>query len=263
MLTALLVFAVIAGHDIFPMDGCSWISGGAGLCESGSVSEGGTAIDLEGLVVIPGERTALSPDEGSGGGDGTASEDIPCAPALPDGRCQGWVRLPGPTPAPGVPTVTITDVAQFVPSVGVSGMEPDGWMAVGLPTNFFADVGTHVADGTLLGQPASVRFTPVQWNWTYGDGTSASTRTSGAPWATLGVPEFSTTDTSHIFETAGAFTISLSIDYIADYRIGGGAWIPVAGSVRSTANDLTVTAVRAQTVLVDRDCAVLPAGPGC
>ena len=98
-------------------------------------------------------------------------------------------------------------------------MEPNGWMIVGLDTNFFATGGVQVKDGTLLGQPASVRFTPVTWRWTYGDGTSASAAMGGTTWAAQGVREFDPTPTSHVYRSPGTYYIDLSIDYRAEYRI--------------------------------------------
>ncbi|MEJ1230852.1 MAG: hypothetical protein WDM88_10035 [Galbitalea sp.] len=118
-------------------------------------------------------------------------------------------------------------------------------------------------DGTLLGRSASVRFTPVSWRWTYGDGTSAVRATPGATWAASGIPEFDPTATSHVYTAAGTYFIDLDIQFTADYRYAGGQWRRVVGTITLPANRLEASAGDAKTVLVNDDCSQNPGGPGC
>ncbi|WP_139368598.1 PKD domain-containing protein [Agreia bicolorata] len=159
--------------------------------------------------------------------------------------------------------MTTREVAHLVPGVSAQGMEPRGFMVVGLPTNFYADAQTSVVSTTLLGTPAEVRFTPVSFIWDHGDGSTITSGTGGATWASLGLPEFSETATSHVFDRAGDYTISLTILYSAEYRIGGGAWQALAGTVPSTSPPLTASAKAAKTVLVADDCGRRRISPGC
>ncbi|WP_191281370.1 PKD domain-containing protein [Pseudolysinimonas yzui] len=142
-------------------------------------------------------------------------------------------------------------------------MEPDGWAVAGLDTNFYAITGPHVVNGTLLGRPADVRFTPVSYRWAYGDGTSATRSTPGGTWAALGIAEFEPTPTSHVYERVGDYTITLSIVFAAEYRFNGGSWRPVVGTLTVPANDLHIRVGTAKTVLVEHDCLANPGGPGC
>jgi hypothetical protein len=162
-----------------------------------------------------------------------------------------------------VTVVTLADIARFRPAPGIQRMEPDGWVVVGLPANIYSIVDTQIVAGELLGQSADVRFTPVAWQWNYGDGTAASLPTRGGTWAALGLREFDATPTSHIYQRAGSYTIRLSIVYRAEYRIAQGPFTPIAGTITLPANELHITASGAKTVLVDRDCTVAPRGPGC
>lgn len=159
--------------------------------------------------------------------------------------------------------VTISDLINFRPAPGVDHMEPNGWMVVGLNTNFYAAVGSQVRTGQLLGQQASVRFTPSKYRWSYGDGHSASLSTKGGSWASLGVREFDRTPTSHVYAKPGIYYIDLTIDFTAEYRYAGGGWTPVIGTIAVPANRLVATAGQAKTVLVERDCVTRPTGPGC
>jgi hypothetical protein len=165
--------------------------------------------------------------------------------------------------APGAAPITLSDIATFRPTPGTQFMQPDGWVVPGLDANFIAVTGRHIVNGTLLGQPASVRFTPVAFHWTYGDGQSATRATKGATWQALGVAEFSPTSTSHVYAAEGTYTIRLTIDFAPEYRFAGSAFVPIAGVIPLPANDLHVTVDGAKTVLVEHDCAANPAGPGC
>jgi len=164
---------------------------------------------------------------------------------------------------PGAAPITLTDIASFRPTPGVQYMQPDGWTIPGLDTNFYAVTSVHVVDGVLLGERASVRFTPVSYHWSYGDGASATRSTKGSTWAALGVGEFDPTPTSHVYQAEGRYTIRLVIDFRAEYRVAAGAFTPIDGVLPVPANDLHIVVDGAKTVLVERDCATDPTGPGC
>lgn len=218
-------------------------------------------IDNGGVTLTGTETTG-----GSGGGSGGEGDrprifddtpDFPCNYERLSPDCVWFevVEVELPT--------TIEDLAAFRPTPGRQVGEPAGWTIAGLPTNFYAVTGSHVVAGTLLDRPAHVRFTPVSYAWTYGDGTSATRAAPGRSWAALRQAEFTATSTSHVYARTGSYTIRLTISFAAEYRFDGGAWRSVSGTIPLRANDLYLRAGTAQTVLVDRDCAAHPGGPGC
>jgi PKD repeat protein len=142
-------------------------------------------------------------------------------------------------------------------------MEPNGWAITGLAANFWTDATTQIGEGLLLGQPAQVRFTPIGYHWNYGDGTTTTSTTGGASWDNLGLTEFSPTTTSHTYTTTGKYTVTLTIDYHADYSFGDQGWRPVQGTVTTPSTPLTITAANETTVLVAHNCLTNPHGPGC
>ncbi|MFN4002252.1 hypothetical protein [Microcella sp.] len=224
----------------------------------------------DGAAIIDGELTnGGGPGSGSGGGGGGASGPpgsvempMPCDEVFA-GYCYGEGQ-PKPVDAePGVPAVTWSDIAIFRPRPPTQFMQPDGWMVVGLPTNFVARTEPHIVSGTLLGAPADVRFTPVGYRWRYGDGSAVRRTTTGATWAALGLREFDATPTSHVYDAPGTYVIELDVEFTAEYRFAGGAWRSLAGVIVLPANDLIATAGDAVTVLVDRDCTEGAVGPGC
>lgn len=159
--------------------------------------------------------------------------------------------------------MTLRDIRDFTPVASIGHMQPRGWMVVHLPTNFYATGGPSTKRGTLLDEPAIVRFTPVVWHWDYGDGSSTDARSPGASWAAQSAREFDPTPTSHSFAAAGKYVIQLTVGYRAEYQFADSGWLPVAGILAIDAPPLTATAESASTVLVARDCAANPRGPGC
>ena len=160
-------------------------------------------------------------------------------------------------------SVTLSDLVNFRPAPGTDQMEPTGWTVVGLDTNFYSQARVQVQSGLLLGRPATVRFTPVRYRWSYGDGQVATLATPGAAWDALGVNEFQPTATSHVYRAPGSYRIGLTVYFAAEYRFDSNLWVPIAGTVPVPANELLAVTGTAKTVLVARECTVSPAGPGC
>lgn len=249
--------------------GCTPQEYNAGGCPSvgGTIGNGG--VDLSGSQGGMGGNNSSGHGSGSGNsGSGPGSNNsgggrpggAGAGGQTPPPRDGYTVTMPGDT----LPqTVTLADLVNFRPHAAIHRMEPNGWMVVGLATNFYAESSAHVLDGQLLGRPASVRFTPRAYHWSYGDGTAATLPTKGASWSTLRIAEFDPTPTSHVFRAPGTYTIALSVDVGAEYRFDGGGWSSIAGTLPVAANPLVAEAGDARTVLVDKDCLARPSGPGC
>ena len=240
-------------------EGCSrdvQITTGCPVSISPGIGDGG--VNLGGSTTTP--RT---PQQASGGPrqGGGANTDAPPPVACTIAQCREEYTLVRPTDGRG--PITLADLVNFRPVAGVERMEPNGWMVVGLDTNFYVATGAHVQNNLLLGLPAAVRFTPVAYHWSYGDGTSVTRTAKGSSWAAQALPEFSPTATSHVYRDPGTYTIALTTDFRAEYSFGGAAWIPIDGTVPVASAPLTATAGSADTVLVARECTVSPKGPGC
>lgn len=267
-----LVLALLAVNSLQLVSGwnptatqCSGSVVLAGCPDVGGSVQGDGAV-LEGELTIGGTPGSGggSGGSGAGGSGGSALPPMPCEEVFA-GLCYGEGQgKPGEEgAAPGIPSVTLADVAAFRPQDPRQWMEPDGWMVVGLPANIVASTARHVVSGTLLGAPADVRFSPIGYRWRYGDGDAARLTTPGASWQALGLREFDPTATSHVYRASGRYVIELDVEFAVEYRFDGGAWRALSGVVVRPANDLVAVAGEAVTVLVDRDCATAPAGPGC
>ena len=230
---------------------CTPSSGLTGVCTTGTI--GGGTVDVEGVSTTPGSSG------NSGNNSNTGGTGAPAGPPV-IWKC---MEVTCSSDSAGAQPITLSDIASFRPTPGVQHMQPNGWMVPGLHANFYVVTGRHEVAGTLLGEAASVRFTPVAFHWDYGDGSTATLGTKGATWAALGIPEFEPTPTSHVFEREGEYTIRLTIDFAAEYRFAGSPYYPIAGVLPVRANDLRVSVDGAKTVLVERDCVQNPVGPGC
>ena len=234
-------------------DACSFNQAHTTGCPTISGNLTSDTATLQGNTTTPGAATGGASDSGSN------PNPDPFASCY-DPASTTCLR---PIPATVTSPLTLADIAAFRPIPPVDHMQPSGWTIAGLDTNFYATGGTHVRDGQLLGQPASVRFTPVSWHWAYGDGTYATRGQPGSTWAAQSIPEFDPTPTSHVYATYGTYVIDLDVDYTAEYRYAGGPWIPIAGTLTIPANRLQITVGSAKTVLMNRDCVANPGGPGC
>jgi hypothetical protein len=257
---------VLTGGPVFAADAdpCTSAEQMTGLCTSGSSDGSG--------VVVTGTQSDGQPGSpASGGSSGAADQGRPLTPAqiqalLNDlcagtgdcGTARGAVLLNpflppgtpgGPATGTGAQVVTAVDVARFLPALGALHAEPDGWAVVGVPANFWAEVTAVTVDGTLLGGPAQVRFTPRLYRWTYGDGTARATASPGSSWSALGQEELTATSTSHVYRARATRQAEVEVVYSAEYRVGAGPWLPVVGAVTGTTPPRSMLVVTERTVL--------------
>lgn len=185
--------------------------------------------------------------DGSTGGDGSVAGGggaVDCE-ELQNGRCVGS------SPSKNVDKPeSVNDLESFRPVRPGQRSEPSGWTIAGLPTNFVTTARTHIVSGTLAGYPADVRFIPIGYRRTFGDGAHQSMKSKGARWA----QPWSATRTSHVYAAPGSFTVGVTVTYRAEYRYGSGAWTRLGGAVTRTAPELALRAFGADTVLVARTC---------
>jgi hypothetical protein len=252
-MSVVLVSAGLSSGSAAAVSRCSEVDAQTTGCPTvtGSINGSRDSVDIRGSLDIPGSSGGVSSGRGRAG-SGSAGLAPPAAPPPP---LRDGYTVTSP--------VTLDDLVNFRPVAGVNHMQPNGWMVVGLDTNFYATIESGVQTGLLLDLPASVRFTSERFRWTYGDGSSATRTVPGGSWAASGVGEFDPTATSHVYRSRGTYSIDLTIEFSAEYQYVGGPWTAISGTIPVRANRLVATAGDATTVLVGRDCAQNPSGPGC
>lgn len=212
---------------------------------------------------VTGTKTTTGTD-----GDSDTSTDSGTGVPLPrcvgylNGRCVEYVFPRTDDTTVPTPTITITDLASFTPTPTSLLAEPQNAGIAGMPSNFVAAASVHTQDGTLFGIPLTVRFTPVGYDYTYGDGTSATVTTPGQSWADLGQAQFTPTATSHVYANRGTYDADVDVRYTAEIDFGQG-WFPISGELTSDGPSQQIQIFEAHTALVAHTCAENPAAPGC
>ena len=239
-LAVALMVVVATTTAAIPADAvtCSAAQIAAGSCSVGGGTTG-NGVDLWGD----------STWGGSSGGSSSGGSDE--CQVVVNGQCVGTSP-----PKDGVGPITVSDLESFRPLAPQQYVEPGGWSLRRVPTNFWSSARTHIVSGRLLDNPADVRFSPVLFRRSFGDGSRQSSDHSGATWRQLGQAPWTRTSTSHTYAEAGSVRIRLVVWYSAEFRFGSQDWRPLSGLVRARANDLSLSVFAADTVLVDRLCSL-------
>jgi hypothetical protein len=84
---------------------------------------------------------------------------------------------------------------------------------------------------------------PVQYVWTYGDGTDHATRRSGRRWTRRRPGSI-----HHTYEGKGRYTLTVEVIWEARWRIGFGPWRPLGYFTNSDSRPYRVRSVVATLV---------------
>lgn len=122
---------------------------------------------------------------------------------------------------------------------------PDGRTLVNLDTNFYT-TNTEVTSipVTLVQSRVVVSARPIAYRWHFGDGSSVTTTSPGAPYPDL--------DVSHVYEQTDKVAVSVDTQYgAASFTVGGGApeEIPSTIWVAGAESDLAIVEALPQLVL--------------
>lgn len=111
----------------------------------------------------------------------------------------------------------------------------------------YTDPAPQLLSTTVLGVPLTVRATPAQFSWEFGDGSAPLvTADPGAPY-----PDYTV---AHPFRQPGSYEVQLTTTWRGEYQVDGeGPWYPVTGTVTTTSAPFSETVVEARSHLVDED----------
>ncbi len=152
-----------------------------------------------------------------------------------------------PFPVDATPVLTPGLVAAALRRVDLPASElvvqpPNGRTLVNFATNFYTEARPFTRTITLLGQRVDLRITPASYGWRFGDGASVSTSTPGAAYPDLQV--------THDYLSAGTVSPAVDTTYTADFRVNGGGWRPVPGTVTIPGASVPLEVVEATPTLV-------------
>jgi hypothetical protein len=147
-------------------------------------------------------------------------------------------------------------------AAGTVTAQPSPHTLRGAETNFFAEAAEQQFDITILAQKVHIVARPVQYTWSYGDGSSLGPQTAaGGP-----LPQDrwgEKTATSHIFTQTGDFPVELTTYFQGTYSVNGGPPLPIPGQGQFSSPPQTVSVWRSITRNYADDCLRNPQGQGC
>jgi hypothetical protein len=143
--------------------------------------------------------------------------------------CPQPVAAAAPAPAAAAqPVVTSGVVLTALRRIGLPALrartQPEDKTLVNFATIFYTNPQAFTRTVTLLGQPVQIHATPETFLWHFGDGSTSSTSTPGAPYPAK--------DVTHSYLDAHV-TVQTSVDvtYSARFKVGVGSWQTIPGAV--------------------------------
>lgn len=139
---------------------------------------------------------------------------------------------------------TVEDFRRLpLPPAAVTVEPPGGRVLINIETNAVATAAVTTLPTEVLGQPVTVRATPVAYTWDFGDGTTLGPTTDpGAAWPVLG--------TTHVYTAPGAYQVTLTTTYTGEFSVAGGPYLPIDGTATVSSPSQPLAALSATTDLV-------------
>lgn len=173
----------------------------------------------------------------------------------PNGAEDTSVWCPGmvDAPSPAIETLTTGRILQAfktikLPAAPLVIQPPNGKTLVNFRTVFYTTQQPFDRSIRLLGHRVDFRIKPSEYTFLFGDGHWLTTHEPGKPFTTVEALDGNIT---HKYLTKGTFHPSLNTTYGADFRVDGGAWRPVNGTVTIEGPKLALETLTATPVLVD------------
>lgn len=129
-----------------------------------------------------------------------------------------------------------------LPAAELVVQPPNGRTLVNFETNFYTEQGEFTRAVRLLGRRVELRIWPSGFGWRFGDGERRESTSPGAAYPHLEI--------THSYARTGRVAPSVDVTYAAQFRVGGGPWRDVAGTVTIPGEPRQLRVVEARPVLV-------------
>lgn len=157
-------------------------------------------------------------------------------------RDEQWVRLDLQCRSTTSPTLTPDIVAHAFRRIPLPRLrlvaQPSGRTLVNFDTIFHVRAERIRREVTLLGQRVALDIEPSSFSWRWGDGRTSTTTSPGAPYPSKSVVH-------RYLDADVTVRPQVSVTWTARWRVDGGRWAPVAGSVTTTGPAATLRVVEA------------------
>lgn len=153
-----------------------------------------------------------------------------------------------PPRKPSAPGAQLTEgqILRAVREIGMPRLQvrvqPGTATLVNIPTIFYTEPQDFRRSIDLLGFDIDLVAEPVQYRWSHGDGTAATTSRPGKP--------YPSTDVTHRYrETAENVSPRVDVTYRVRYRVDGGAWSTLDQTLLATGPSADLEVKEAAPVL--------------
>ncbi|MBX9244030.1 PKD domain-containing protein [Actinotalea ferrariae] len=159
-----------------------------------------------------------------------------------------WVQVDdGGCPEDVAPTIVLSaeEFRRLPLTASVPSFQPgDGRGLVNMDLIAFTDPAPQVLTTSVLGVPVTVRATPAQFSWDFGDGSAPFvTSDPGRPW-----PDHTV---GHPYARPGSYSVQLTTTWTGEYQVdGAGPWLVVDGTAQTTSPPFPATVEEARARLV-------------
>ena len=119
---------------------------------------------------------------------------------------------------------------------------PKGRTLVNFETNFYTERPAFDRTVRLLGRRVDLWIWPSQFRWVFGDGAELASQSAGAAYPDLVI--------THNYLRKGGVSPRVDTTYAAEFRVDGGAWRSVDGTVTIPGEPVALEVVTARPVLV-------------
>ncbi|MDN5892963.1 MAG: hypothetical protein L0H93_02960 [Nocardioides sp.] len=166
----------------------------------------------------------------------------------------GWVKVAQGCPPQGqAPVITAGMIMNRfrdspIPVARIVVQPPGGKTLVNFDTIFQTEAEGFTESFRLLGQTIDLKITPATYTWLPGDGSSFQTSEPGIAYE-KGRPM--SDYVSHSYEVADSVHPRVDVTWTAVFRVSGGAWQPVTGSVTKQGTPADLQVVEGKPVLVN------------
>lgn len=135
-----------------------------------------------------------------------------------------------------------------LPKPTLSIQPPGGKTLVNFETIFSTDAEPFMRTVRLLGRKVQLEITPSSYEWSYGDGTTEATAEPGVAWE-KGRPM--SDYLTHVYADAEVtMRPRVAVTYGARFRVHGGPWREVSGTVTSQGPAVDLRVIEAETRLL-------------
>lgn len=139
-----------------------------------------------------------------------------------------------------------------VPKSELMIQPPDGRTLVNFETILRTEAEQFTRSMNLLGFEVDLEISPSEFRWVHGDGTDQTSSWPGRSYATS-IPVSSSRYITHSYTQKGTVEPRVNTIWTARYRVNGGPWQPVNGTVTIEGDPVDLQILEAVPMLVDPD----------